>query len=415
MVCTDEINIRVGARDFRTQRATITAFPHTVLYKALTFQVQVNTTDLAFWDRNEEVFGALLDYMRTGVFYPPAGMSFSKLDGELRFWGFELDTSPRCDNLFDIPKDIVGQPQSTLTTLPCPLGPALVAVGRGGHTILVCLAWAAIARSPAIWEAAAVGCRSIRLFWRVSGPYGTLPPGLLRDHVNLFQGLARADGCDIFFAACPVSGTSIPQGVHPQDVATRGFVSLMSEPKTVHVWTCAGHFIHHQTSAVLVASTPQRTSFLHRGYVITIVVQGQRCWWDFRRQEVDQFATASAESLESTDGFLLEMKMVVDTTILDVFHFPTINTRCATMEADLFYATKYTLPGDRPVDWYRSETRHQYAQAIYIDVAASEFKDADVMLLVEEKTRPTLACTKAAFVTDPDMYDVLTVAWPATP
>jgi hypothetical protein len=209
----------------------------------------------------------------------------------------------------------------------------------------------------------------------------------------------------------PVSGSTITSVANLHDVATRGFLVLSSEPTTVHTWSCKGHLRHHQTSSVFMVGTPRRTSFQHRGYTVTLLLRGQECWWDIQHPSPAPLDECHPEVLCTTVGFWLEFKIVTDAAILDMFHFPTVSDRHETMEADMFYATRYVLPSDAPEDWYHHAKRKEYAQTMDLDLGPGEAHDVTVTILIEEKTRPSLVCSDAMFVSPSDMYQPMVVSW----
>jgi hypothetical protein len=154
---------------------------------------------------------------------------------------------------------------------------------------------------------------------------------------------------------------------------------------------------------VFLAATAHTTTFQHRGYTITLLLRGQECLWDVQHP--------TPQALCTTMGFWLEFKIVTDATVLDMFHFPSASDRHATMEADIFYATRYALPPDAPADWFKSSTRASYHQAMHRDVGPSGASDTTVTVLIEEKTRPSLVCNDVRFSSLTDMYQPLTVSW----
>lgn len=415
-----EIGFRVGSRDFRTRLSTLAAFPESVPYRAVvTFPS--SGTENPFWDRDETIFASLLDFMRTGRFVPPLGVAMDRVASELEFWGFSLDAAGRVPQGFDhirLRSCGGGGGQK----IRCPVGVSLRAMDAAGFAVLVCAAWSAICNQKALWEAAQAGHRQITLFWAVAKTRkGAISSGLLMDHLALLRDVAALDRCKIEVDV-PVPGFSVLYTANPRDVITNGWVVMDASPRSIHAWTLSARIVAQQPRSILfLADRTQSTTFTVRGYRITLCASSLKCYWTIELEDQAPLHEPTVLSLTDVTGFLLQVKVVLGSSIYELFTMPQSHARWDKMEGDVFFSTSYVLPEPLPEQWYWHDQRHNLTKEATADggmessVVESHASDIrDVILLIEECTDMTLSCIRPgahAFESSHDLYDRIRVSW----
>lgn len=409
-----EIELHVGARVFKTRLSTLAKYPDAVLYKALTF----SSGKPDFWDRNEDAFACLLEFYRTGRLVPSPGMSMDTLAQELKFWGFTLQSPPPLLLLSSPPTPT---PASDACCIRPPLGASLRAMDRGCHVIVLCLVWSALTRVKALWEAAQVGLRDVCIYWRAQSKlteFG-INVSLLKNHAAFLQELAALDRCRLTFHA-PVPVCDVHTHVRVHDVMTRGNLTFDSDKgTTVHAWKVSVIPKRHEQHIVFTALEPSKTTFYHKGFRVVVHVHGERLSWEVDCPDQKEFEELRPSSLPSTEGFLMEVKIVYKTYLMDAFFFPSSFSRCETLSGDLFYNQLYSVPEPRPSDWYVQSNRHLYVNDFYLDLGwqddpESEYTPQEIVVLFEDRQDVTLSySTNNGYMAghESEYYERIEVSW----
>lgn len=397
------VSFRVGSRTFTTRRETLLRFPDTVLARSLAFGDKDS-----FWDRDERIFASIFELYRTGRFLPPNDIPYDKINEEMEFWGFQLGTTERLSPLFPLAEEYI-IPKGQGTLIPASLGISLRSMDRGCYAVLACVAWSAIGRMQALWEAASVGRRDLTVYWKVQ--IGSmLCPELLRNHKGFLQELVEKDQCSIEFLPT-LSATQIPSQCTPYDVTTSGMLAS-TKTETKHEWRVRLKTIRRENQYIIMeVDGTQRTSFLYRGFQVSVVASGRKVWWSIHVPNQEE---PRAWTLEDTAGFLLEMTVVVDSCFLTMCVFPSCSTRHYELSSSAFLTVCYTLPDKVPARWYHSNIRDQFLETVYVDDGIGDSGPRDVIFLFEDKLEMVLSYTMAsAYLPEKhtDRYEALRITW----
>lgn len=386
------IIIRVGAKEFKTRRSTIDDHPDCTLAAAIRFG---NTTD--FWDRDEECFQVLLNYLRNGFLAVPPGLSTELLARELEFWGFTLE--------YPLAPDQSPAPYA----IPCSLGMSLQRLAQGTDSLLACVCWRAIRRLEPVWEAASIGYRSIRIFW-IQSSTSHINAAWVRCQCPVLSRLSWFDGCTLEMME-PARVEDIGSISDSHDVVTRGQLVMESRGlKTLHHHTFQAALKTTQRSVTFYADAPQSTSFLHAGCRVHMDMTGCELRW--RVETVEGEGPHPAGRIDPAAACIMEAKILFQDTIFNLFVLPTCRSRIFTLEADYFTTTKYTIPDDAPADWFLAGNRARYADESYLDYGVGD-KPGQATLVIDVYPHYTLKWNPiGSYVTDCKGYcNVMRLSW----
>jgi hypothetical protein len=416
------VAIQVGGRTFATRLSTLHKYPEGLLWRA--HQFDARQFDLVFWDRCPKVFECLLEFYRTGRLRLPRDVGLAQIRAELEFWGFDV-APPERPGWPVVPLHPRRPPPGGSPRILYPLGVALRDASSGCAAVLICLLWSALGRCSAVWEAAQRGHRSLCLYWKGRCP--GVDGSFVVNHLSLLQTLAELDGCAVEYLG-EVANNAVSPLARSHDVYTHGH--LHSAERPLHVAECVfdarlrveGHEV------VLTAEAEARFEFRHRGFWVTLCVEGERVWWymdpldaDGDKPLLDGGDAVDARTLPDCGGFLLEVSFLVGRRLLAGFTLPSCYCRTGYLRADVFLTTSYDPPPEAGSEWYRSPGRCDVPSESACGVDAEGGRAQSVRMLVEEKQGASLVChpvgsvltfSAAAFSVPPtSSYDRIRVSW----
>jgi hypothetical protein len=269
-------------------------------------------------------------------------------------------------------------------------------------------------RTKAIWESASVGRRDIVVYWKQT-TFSGMCPALLRNHEGFLKDLARSEICDVSIGR-PIAATDIARFCRQHDISTSGTLSYSCKGKTVHEWPLTVSGMRRESNMVVFSvDGTQRTRFEYRGFQISLAATGERLWWSIELVDQSKLQELSPWSLQDTAGFLLATVAVIDTTLVELFRFPTCGSRSEQLSGDAFLSSHYTVPTPHPPSWYHDDKRGKYVESVFLDFGLpGSDTPVDIVLLVEEKQDVVLSYNKAGDYRaerETDLYDPVSISW----
>jgi hypothetical protein len=104
---SDRVKFNVGGQIFETTRSTLLKYPDSVLATHITPPWQPDAEGIYFFDRDPNVFGALLGFYRSNILERPPNVSFSFWKAELDFWGITVPSEKKVSTNWPYKSDFI--------------------------------------------------------------------------------------------------------------------------------------------------------------------------------------------------------------------------------------------------------------------------------------------------------------------
>jgi hypothetical protein len=104
---SDRVKFNVGGQIFETTRSTLLKYPDSVLATHIAPPWQPDAEGIYFFDRDPNVFTALLGFYRSNILERPPNISFTLWKAELDYWGITVPSEKKVSTNWPYKSDFI--------------------------------------------------------------------------------------------------------------------------------------------------------------------------------------------------------------------------------------------------------------------------------------------------------------------